>query len=352
MKKLIFILMIFLLTACTKEVSTKVLDIPVNVLIEDHIVYWDEVLDASKYTLEINGILYDSTKNSFDLTVLGEGEYSFRIKARNASDIDSEYSSFYTHSINSLVLEIPKNLIIENQNLVWDEVDNATGYRLVINNEIYNIETNYYDLSLLDCVNCGIMIKSLSESRYKDSDYSAIIYFDKTYVNDEASQVLFDKASENDLIIPIEGSFIISIDGTELDNQDYETGNNIILKNIFLKSIISENQLLRISGNDQSYQITVNIIDSRVPFITSNYEFNYEQNDIILEFNIFDGNIESISGHNITETDYIIYNNIVTIKKEFIESIDLENIFLAYKVRNANNLSFGFILIRNGETNE
>ena len=48
----------------------------------------------------------------------------------------------------------------------------------------------------------------------------------------------------------------------------------------------------------------------------------------------------------------MIDDNKIMIKKEFIESVNLENIFLAYKLRNANNVSFGFILIRNGETNE
>lgn len=352
MKKFILLLLILFTTACSKDAVTTVLDTPTNISIEEHIIYWDKVDKASKYTLEINGLLYDSNKNSYDLTQLGEGIYSFRIKARNSTDTDSSYSEFYNYTINSLTIESPNNIKIENQLLSWDEVANAVGYRLVINNETYNIENNYYDLSLLETDNYATMIKSLSNERYKDSDYSFIIYFDKTFSNDIASQVLFDKENENDLILPYSGNYTITMNGIEVEELNYETGDNLVIKNAFLRSVTSENQMLRIFNAEASYQVTVNIIDSRTPYIISDYEFVYENQDVTLEFNVFDGNFEGLFGHNITSADYMIDDNKIMIKKEFIESVNLENIFLAYKLRNANNVSFGFILIRNGETNE
>lgn len=349
MRKLMLILACLFLTSCGNKENTVVLSTPVNIYVEDHIVHWDEVQGASKYSLEINGLTRDALSNSFDLAKLGSGEYSFRVKARNAKDVDSAYSTFATHVIDTLVLGIPENLKIENQIITWDKVANASGYRVFIENEVFSVLDNSYTLVLNDLNNCDIMIKSLGDNRYKDSDFSYILSYNKSFSLDLAFQIIVDKATPEDLVLDLEGIFTINMDGAIVEPENYECGNTLVLKQTFVNSINKEIQLLIIQNEEKTYQVTLNLMDSRVPYLDSSFEVNYEHSDVTLTFNIYAGNIIGIFGHNITTNDYSINGNDVTIYKEFIESLDLNNIVLAFKIKNANNLSIGYILIRNGE---
>ncbi len=47
------------------------------------------------------------------------------------------------------VLATPQNLKIENEYLTWDEIENATGYTVDINGELYETESNSLDIFLL-----------------------------------------------------------------------------------------------------------------------------------------------------------------------------------------------------------
>ena len=72
-------------------------------------------------------------------------------------------------------LDCPKNLRIENKNLVWNTVPNADNYIVLINDIEYETEQNYYPVPIqLGEYQLKVMAIS-TQTQYKNSEYSGVI---------------------------------------------------------------------------------------------------------------------------------------------------------------------------------
>ena len=81
------------------------------------------------------------------------------------------------------VLATPQNLKIENEYLTWDEVENATGYTVDINNELYETEENSLDIFLLttEVKTYEMKVVSMGDGEDTiDSDWSETIEYTLT----------------------------------------------------------------------------------------------------------------------------------------------------------------------------
>ena len=74
-----------LLVNCTKK---KVrLEPPVNLRLENKILYWDVVPKATCYEIHINSDMYTVETNYFDISFLDEGDYEIRVKVTLLSEM-------------------------------------------------------------------------------------------------------------------------------------------------------------------------------------------------------------------------------------------------------------------------
>ena len=146
-----FLLISVLIVGCG-DISLE-LDAPMNVSIQDGIVTWDLVTDATEYIVAIGTNTYSVTTNSFDTTNLGlpEGEYQIHVVAKSETGV-SLPSQTITLNIDAptIVLDAPANVTIQDGIVTWDVVANATEYDVTIAIHTYSVTTNSFDTTTLD----------------------------------------------------------------------------------------------------------------------------------------------------------------------------------------------------------
>jgi hypothetical protein len=156
MKKLLSLtLLLILLTfmgACNKQTQ---LDSVKNISYNNYALTWDEVEDAQEYLLSINEQEFSVSANYYP--IVHEGTYNIQIIARGEGFVDSKLTSY------ELVIDYNQNvdivLIIINETVNWTEVEDATHYFLVINQDIIRVETNNFNIA-----------------SYLNEDYQAYVY--------------------------------------------------------------------------------------------------------------------------------------------------------------------------------
>ena len=117
----------------------NILEIP-SITIDDDLIRWDAIENASKYVLLINGETIETNNNYYKLE--NAGIYSVRIKAiGNPFNLSSGVSSSY----NFRKLETPSAPTIVNGIISWESVPYASSYTIVIDGNQYLSQTNTFD---------------------------------------------------------------------------------------------------------------------------------------------------------------------------------------------------------------
>lgn len=147
-KKIIFsILLILILSGCVQD--DDAVDFPRSLHLQDEMLSWDAVENATSYTISIDGEEYTSTDLFFDLNFLENGSYEIMILT-NQDDESSKYSPVF-----SVVIErdytAPQNMsLMYDIFLTWDEIENVTSYSIIIDDdEVGSTLVSSYDLSSL-----------------------------------------------------------------------------------------------------------------------------------------------------------------------------------------------------------
>lgn len=154
---LFFVLALSLvLMACDNAVQ---LTAPV-IELDGTVVSWDEVENASKYLVVVDEEEYDVSSTSYDLKDLLEGEYKIAVYALGDEDkyLKSEASNEVTLIREKITLTAPV-IKLEGTVISWNEVLNATEYKVIFNEKDYLLSTTSYDLADL--------IKDLAVGEYK-----------------------------------------------------------------------------------------------------------------------------------------------------------------------------------------
>ena len=112
---------------------SQTLPAPTGLRIDGTNLRWSAVLNAVSYTVLINGTEHTVTGTSHSLLGLPAGIYTVSVRANGnrVTFLDSEFSSSYSHVVQTL--SAPSGLRIEGTNLRWNAVPNAAGYTVVIN---------------------------------------------------------------------------------------------------------------------------------------------------------------------------------------------------------------------------
>ena len=129
-----------------QETISWKLPTPTNLKLQDDTLTWSEIALAQGYIVSIDGVQYFSEENYQTVAVTNENEV--RVLARGNVEgtlISSDFSAPLRFPV---ILATPENLRFENENtLVWDAVEFATGYTVFNNGETYaTVATNRFEI--------------------------------------------------------------------------------------------------------------------------------------------------------------------------------------------------------------
>jgi len=347
-KHLLLLLIVITLSSCGKPLPEQ-LDTPDNLRFED-ILRWDEVEHAMDYVVYIDDIGYPVSENYYVITE--QGNYSIYVVAIAGEYEDSEQSE----TINlSLYYEntISPNIRLTDSNLEWDAIIDAVSYNVFLNgvkNETTATQvtldvSGVYDVSVQAVYPAGksyvsesvLVPYNLSDAPIQKYQYSLqstkalILLNGDIYDTLYAKDINGDFINNDDVFTKIDGAFSIK------------------------SSFIVANPVgpfeFYILDNNSITPIEITIYDKDTPYImSSSIIWTDGSEDITLQFELFGGEVYSISG---ATGDTVLWSSIddtIIIEKEFIDSKftanSNEEFVLSYIINLGNNSVIGYLDFR------
>ncbi|WP_099192677.1 GLUG motif-containing protein [Tepidibacter mesophilus] len=208
--------------------KTCSLDMPANINAEAKkssiSIMWNSVENATGYDMEIDGKVVDNGINTtFIHNKLASGtNHSYRIRAKNENDI-SEWSNIVTQR--TCLLNRPEHIMTEETkssiSIIWDPVENATGYDIEVDGDIVDngANTTFIHNKLMPGTEHSYRIRAKNKS---DMSEWININTQKTCLLDEVTNI--QAASTGNVIQIIWDSvenatgYDVEVDGTIKDN--------------------------------------------------------------------------------------------------------------------------------------
>jgi hypothetical protein len=246
----------------------------------------------------------------------------------------------------------PTNLRYEDM-ILFDGVTDATSYVIDLNDEKITITDTFYEITTPGTYT--VRVKAQGEG-YQDSLYTEKITFTVTY---PFIDYAFNYSIRSVVDVPV-GSIAeaneiaqITLSGNPISSTAYTFVNHVLtLKSTYLVTLPIGEQILTVTTNLGSFNITINIFDTSKPYMMSKSEVSTDfSKDVVLVYDLFGGSVSGLSGNGITPSDYTISNQTVTISKTFIESLftaepTRETLIIGYTLESGNNVVIGYIFIK------
>ena len=164
--------------------ETEVLSAPSNIVAETETkkLTWSAVENSVGYVLLFdNGTYIEVNENYFSYEHFGGGVYSFRVMAKGNGILfsNSDWSESKTFTVVETLLA-PKNVLIVNSVLKWDEVEFSSGYTVQIDTETVSLSSNQtsYSLAYLTAGYYDIKIKTVGNGHtFLDSDFTTAVNY-------------------------------------------------------------------------------------------------------------------------------------------------------------------------------
>jgi hypothetical protein len=347
----------------TTTTSMAQLSAPQNLRIEDKVLLWDAVSNATTYLVTIDDVGVLATESFYSLE-----EQPYRVMVVSVvAKADGYRDSVPTaatleHAPNLLA---PSGIRISNGFLWWDAVPEAMFYLLNINGTELLISGSNgnppvelaYDLSLLNR-NEYHTIRVVAGHLGWLSPASATIVFDGSFDFAGTFSLSHSLALESDLQIDLGHSDLELFD---IEGEGYESGgllrisyqNGIVVfHQDYLEELAYGDFTFTLTTSYGIFDIQLNIHDTRKPYMLSSSQINVAIGfDVILDFALFDGVFASLSGNGIVATDYAIDGSRLTINAAYIDFIfardpDRTVLILGYTLSANDNITIGYLFIR------
>ena len=329
MKKLFFVITLFaLLTACSQDEPT--LDAPENLSSDNLLLEWDRVEDADYYTVLIDGESEATVfKTEYSLHDLGEGTYSISVEA-NTDDGQSAESEPLSLDI-AFDYPHPENLDLQGDALTWDGVG-ADSYIIEINGEIVDtVDTTSYSLDTLGEGTYTIRIKAVHEDGqslfskpYTYHDYADSLNSYSLYYNpdsDQSIQLILDKTAD---------APVLKKDNDFVSEDHYSlNGRTFIIEPEYLEALDETGHTFEIQTSEGVYELSLTVDESHPSHLLTNASIRFKEGeDIVVKTETYGFGIRSFSGSsndNLTDSDYVIEDETLTIESDYFERLIDEN---------------------------
>jgi hypothetical protein len=348
MKKLLIILIILLLTACTQTQDYKV---PENITYDNDLITWDAIKDAISYKVILNDEETLLDESSFNVSNLPNGEYNILVYA--IYEDNTEVFSPFSFTIHRNYTR-PMNLSISDHILSFDS-SYLTAYQLFINDIlITTFNTTSIDLSTYTELYNTYNIKVVAI-------YDGLVYPSETLIYNTHIKLDLDQ----EMTYELRSSEEISFDFDHLDQIiRIEKNQTIIADTLYsatTTSLIFDQDLFfypsygintyEVYTNSGYFLITITVIETERPHLYSSSSVNYQSGqDITLEFNLLGGSFIKVEGNDISNQDYTFDDELLIINDSYVESIlesnpDRSTIILSYQLEKDQNSFTGLIFI-------
>lgn len=163
------------------------LDKPNNISVSQGILTWDLVNSRTSYQVKINNESVSTINSLVDLKqiIKVKGQYNIEIIAKGDGILfrDSLPSETYLYNYEGPVqLKIPNDIYIFNNVLYWDQKDTKPKYQLTLEDRVYTITLNRFNLATQNLTPgvYVISIKSIGDG-FNDVDSEEYIYYYRVY---------------------------------------------------------------------------------------------------------------------------------------------------------------------------
>lgn len=328
-------------------INKEKLNTPKNIKIDQKIISWDEVKKASSYKVIIDEEEFTVVDNYFNLSEYPNGSYNVQIKAISRGFIDSDPLEAIIN-IYDVVSDIPSNLLISDKKLTWDYIEGVTSYIVSINDVEYEVNNNEFDLSDLP-LNYFYTIKV----KVKDGLFSNEVVYETFVITDEVYKVTFNKNTTNNLEYELNSKFdLLKVykEDEEIFKGYFDVEDRLVISKEYLVTLSYKMHYFDLYTSIGIIKLELTIIDDRKPYIISDSNIVFSGEDLILEFQLYDGRIVSVFGNNITTNDYVVDENKLIIKSEYINGIFVNEskntLILGYHLSSNTHEVIGYIFIK------
>jgi hypothetical protein len=316
---------------------------------------WDPVTGVDTYVLlvddeeiSVSGCVYDMSSYPDDL-------YTIRVKA-----VDGVRQSAYSDAASFRILlhpEVPWGLSIAGGFLVWNAVDGASGYRVLVNGAETDVTDTAYDLSGLEAnAYYVLMVEACFDGGFVSDPSVELRYH--TYVDLQVTlDIQYDKNDPGDLSVDLT-EHAWTLDGLVApedyllpdDDWDYTDG-VLTIADFYLASLSYGEKEFLLLTPEGSALLRLAVVDDRQPYMVSSSQVTFTGEDIWLEFELYDGEIVSVSGNDIAVSDYAISDSLLVIDAayvaaKFANEPERTVLILGYNLSANTNVVIGYIFIR------
>jgi hypothetical protein len=128
----------------------------------------------------------------------------------------------------------------------------------------------------------------------------------------------------------------------------------LYFKSSYLQLLPLGNYTFEIYVSKGKFDITITIIDTELPYITTHNTVTFDDADLTFMFELFGGSILNLSGNDISIADYTIIDEELVIKRAYINQYFISNpeettLSIKYNLQLGNSYVFGYLFIEREE---
>lgn len=252
-------------------------------------------------------------------------------------------------------LDTPVNLTIYEDLISFDSVLYATSYIIEINGEEIEITDTFYPLVGYGTFNVRVKAKAKG---YLDSAYTRVSTF--VWLDDcQDVRLNYSIHRSTDLLIYDfkESTYVVSLISRDIsiDQEDYDFDDDMLyFRSSYLQSLPLGNYTYEVYVSKGKFNITITIIDTELPYITTHNTVTFDDSDLTFMFELFGGSILNLSGNDISIADYTIIDEELVIKRAYIKQYFISNpeettLSIKYNLQLGNSYVFGYLFIEREE---
>lgn len=353
MKKLIFVfLLTIFLVGC--QYFQDQLEAPQNLRYENGYILFDEVEGATEYIIYTDYDDHNVSTTSFYFDYPGEHHITIVAFGENYSPSDPSEPLLITIPYS---LAGPKNLMYVEGILSFDEVQNAVQYRIDLGvHGAFTTVDNIIDISdRIPYYGAYAQIRVRAIFEYGQSNFSETLYITDGKPFIKKLTFNYSKVSSSNLILFNESeiytikSVILTAHDSEVDENNYTLSPSFAFTAEYLDTLSLGKQYFTLETHRGFISVEINITDETDPYIINSTDIYVDfTTDINLLFELFGGEIISLTAKNLTSSDYILNGSTATIKLDYLNEIfDIgrEELIIRYELKVGNNYTIGYITL-------
>lgn len=281
---------------------------------------WNPVEFAISYDVYIDGRIVNVDDNSY--VIEEEGDFDIYVIAKAEGYIESDPSDTLVITINyenSLIF----NINVENNQISWDSHNDVQAYNLFINGVKYVVDDNIFNIGNFESGILSISVQAVYPIGV--SNVSDLYYYEHNLDESKTMSFNYSMYSTIDIIIwddiELNQAYIMDLDSNFID-KDLVLGvsdGQFKIKRTYLENINMGVLSFYLIHGACKILVEITIGDQTYPYLISSNTITVDgSKDIQFQFDLFDGHISSVKGNEDEVVLYEINNDILLIKKDFI----------------------------------